>query len=516
MVRGRLVMAAIVMMVSAAPAAGQISVSPTPLTVPGGEGEERQERLTIRVASNWSGLADLTRYYNSGDWGSLQARAAQVLHELSCRGDFAFALPTGAACAQGSARRGFDLRSDYVALVWVGRNGAGKRAVRRVLVHEPAPEQFTARIPGLPDGPSRVYEVFLSEQTAAGHAAAYVFTKVDDPVAAQLPAFVGALQAPLFQLASSLLGTVRAQEQAAQAALQAMTPAERSEAMRRASETKPLSIWVRHMLPPIRRASVAIKDVVAVPVTGSALQRSVEAVTTELRVVDAGTFVCARTYAESVGAALANAASAAVCRDDATEAACFAGLETAINGVTTECAGDEGNKAIRKVSEGFRKWLIGIGGSELSLDSAMQNEPRRHFSFGALTSIAVYAKLSDERVKLNDDGVIVADPLNRQLTMAVVNFSPAGYDASSSRLTAAERVQPFVGAVILPDFGFAGGVTVSIWRGIGANVGVALLAIPTIERGEEVGLTPQNPKDPLGLGWGRAVFVGLSYNFGSK
>ena len=100
----------------------------------------------------------------------------------------------------------------------------------------------------------------------------------------------------------------------------------------------------------------------------------------------------------------------------------------------------------------------------------------------------------------------------RVMTLAFVNWSPAGYDPEADRLSLAERVRPFFGATLTPDFGIAGGANVLLARGIGIVGGVTVMFAKgaTVE---EINQLPANPDQPFSISFARAVFVGISYNF---
>ena len=120
--------------------------------------------------------------------------------------------------------------------------------------------------------------------------------------------------------------------------------------------------------------------------------------------------------------------------------------------------------------------------------------------------------LSKPRVKLDDAGTLVADPLNRVMTMAFVNWSPRGYDAESTRVSKAERTRLFFGAALTPDFGTVIGANVLIARGIGITVGVAMLFGKGATK-EEIGAPPANSQDAYRLTVSSALFTGISYNY---
>jgi hypothetical protein len=145
------------------------------------------------------------------------------------------------------------------------------------------------------------------------------------------------------------------------------------------------------------------------------------------------------------------------------------------------------------------------------LDVTFKNRPPTHLALGAGAAVIAGASLTRPRVDTKS-GVLVADPLGRVLTLALVNWSPAGYDDRNSHIEAAERIRPFIGAALTPDFGPAAGLNVLIVRGLGAAVGGALLFGKGADAAE-IGQKPSSPEDPYKLAIARAGFVGLTYNW---
>ena len=140
-----------------------------------------------------------------------------------------------------------------------------------------------------------------------------------------------------------------------------------------------------------------------------------------------------------------------------------------------------------------------------------KNRPPTHWTFGLGSAVIAHASLTKPRVKLNDD-TIIADPMPRVMTLAFVNWSPAGYDAERDDLSLSERVRPFFGATLTPDFGIAGGVNALLARGIGIVGGVTVMFAKGASP-EEINKVPSNPDQPFAISYAKAVFVGISYNF---
>jgi hypothetical protein len=116
------------------------------------------------------------------------------------------------------------------------------------------------------------------------------------------------------------------------------------------------------------------------------------------------------------------------------------------------------------------------------------------------------------RVKVKD-GILVADPLDRRLSLVVVNLGFKPYDEGAFHPTLAERLRWFVGAVVTPDFGVAAGVSAGIVRGLTVNFGGAILGVRGLQSDDELGRPPSHDEDPFRLAQARVLFLGAGYTF---
>jgi hypothetical protein len=145
-------------------------------------------------------------------------------------------------------------------------------------------------------------------------------------------------------------------------------------------------------------------------------------------------------------------------------------------------------------------------------DVTLKNRPLGRFSFGLMEAVALWAKLDDPRVKLTDDGTLVADTLPRLLTAVTFNGAFRGYDEDALTATPPEQWRWFGGAAIAPDFGAVGGISYMPVRGLAFNVGAGLLFTKSADAAD-IGAAPKDARDPFRLGVARVVFVGASYVF---
>jgi hypothetical protein len=124
-----------------------------------------------------------------------------------------------------------------------------------------------------------------------------------------------------------------------------------------------------------------------------------------------------------------------------------------------------------------------------------------------------HASINKNRVKVNDNGNLVADPLSRLLTMVVLNWSPGGYDADAPTPQASERFRLLAAGIITPDPGIAVGGSILLVRGLALTGGYGLIFTRGLGPDDEIGKPPTNTRDPLDFARAKVWFAGVSYNF---
>jgi hypothetical protein len=157
---------------------------------------------------------------------------------------------------------------------------------------------------------------------------------------------------------------------------------------------------------------------------------------------------------------------------------------------------------------------------------SLDNSPETHLGFGLVTSFAPKIFGSDQRAKV-DGNKVVANALPQTLQMAVLNWSPNGYQQKTSkRWDPAAFFRFFGGVVFSPDIGISAGSTFMVLSNLGLNVGYAHLFIARPDDPANVGVdlneknadgtfkfSPELRRDPLRTGSLGALFFGASYNF---
>jgi hypothetical protein len=487
----------------AAPAAAQVQTAPEPVTA--------APFLIHRAPAD---LDALTRSYNAGDWDGLQ----QLAREIVCvaRQSAGQAIepddPRGyAACGAGGGESGgpaadaLDLARNHVAVMWMGTDAFGTTRLMRTVVAKSRGSRYGIDLPGLSAPRGRGFtELFLSRSPQGRIASQYTSTREDDPRLAQLPAFVQSLAGPLFSTIATIAGRIPGA--AAETVHEPVRP-------RIAATAKRVGL-------PFRRASVRLQAVAREPVSSAAFAEEAWRVAADLSFEDVPHAPCARTLARTLAEALPPVTQTAACGAAAADpGACLVAFDVAITRSFDEAAAAcESGKpsrdalaAMKDVDEAFRK--LARTGTALSaeLDVTFKNRPPAHLAFGAGAAVMAGTSLTRARVDTKS-GLIVADPLNRVMTTAFVNWSPGGYDEKAPSIAAAERFRPFFGAALTPDFGPVAGLNVLLARGIGVTIGGALLFGKGADA-SEIGGRPSRPDDPYKLAITRTAFVGLSYNY---
>jgi hypothetical protein len=460
-------------------------------------------------------LERLTALFNQGDWTVFQKEARVLLDALRLGaaqnpkpGPLAACIPP--PTVPSPALSALDYTRRHVALIWIGSDALGKTQLMRAVVHWPEPEAFSADLPGIGGGNGGLTEVVLAASLDARAVSLYTSTAEKNPLAEELPGFVQAIFAPLSTTIAGLLGGVQGA-----VTKRAFTPA---------TVAPKLAVTVKGVVLPLRRASIRLQMKAKDLVSSQEFTGAVVNLATTLMFDGAGRSDRARaqiatllkelpeTAASSCAAPgpvdAANAASrAAACRD-ALDKVLKAAFDAAMTGSPS---GGEA-ATVGNVDSQFRALAVTALSSNAELDMTWKNRPLTHFAFGAGTAVIAHGRLNRIRTKVDNSGALVSDPLPRVMTMAFVNWSPAGYDEVAATLSRRERIRGFFGAALTPDFGVVGGMNVLLQRGVGIVAGAGLLFGKGAEAGE-IGKPPAAKQDPFKLALARTVFVGISYSY---
>jgi hypothetical protein len=396
-----------------------------------------------------------------------------------------------------------DVARNYYRLVWVGRDDAGSPVVQTLLVHQGTVDPIST-LPGIDEDPDvKLLDVFISADANAVLETRYVSTSAQDPLVAQIPAFVQKTDVMGF------LGGI--------AALRGGPPV--------------MSYTVARADLPFARASVTIRDTVVVPGTVSQLTDASRSLRDQLVIREARFSACAQKLASADVDAIASGLKEAVCtipegqRGLTTEQAntcrtfLAARLADAYRSTVPACtdAAMAGTDPVLYVDQQFADLVAKLRETRRGpVESRVVNAPLTRFSlgllFGAVLGDPSYSD-DNPRAKVGSNGIIIHDPLPTLLSMAVVNIHPRPYDPAGN-VTLAERLRLFAGTVFTPDFGLTGGAGVMIVRGLSVNAGVAWLFVKSPAEGFSIGANTNSATgSPLQVGGAGVVFSGLSYVF---
>jgi hypothetical protein len=281
-----------------------------------------------------------------------------------------------------------------------------------------------------------------------------------------------------------------------------------------------VSVTVAPVGLPFERATIKWKASAKEPTEIRAFWQAVETLTADLRFTDVPNSTCGRHAVDALDIALRQTAAQPACSaPDATVITCRARFDLSLRDATkqvladaecTDASGDDLD-GVKAVDAKVREFVTASMTTAADAELTFKNRPLTHWALGAGSGVLTAARLSLPRVTLGD-ALIKADPMPRVVTTAFVNWSPAGYDAELDTISGAERVRPFFGATLTPDFGVTAGINVILAHGIGITAGgVVMFAKGALL--EEIGKTPANPDKPYALSYARGFVLGISYNF---
>jgi hypothetical protein len=397
--------------------------------------------------------------------------------------------------------------SEYVELVWVSGDAFGEKALFSALIHAPALPAYATTLPGV----LSIRQVFVAQSPTHELATLYTSTQQKNPLLDQIPAVAEAAITPFLALASQARGTIDARVRATGG-----------------QQPGKGDVWatVATVTFPFERAVIDFKGVAITEPSADAIEKQASALAERLKANDARYSKCGRALADAIlkEAKLKSALCSANTASSAKRS-CIAEMDgplaTAYETERSKCTTgtpppsvpESDLEALQQVDGEFRKFFTDLKPKEITAQVKLKNLPMEHYSFGVVSALVVWGGVNKTRVKINDDGNLVSDPLPRQLNMVVLNRSFKAFDSESLTITKEERTRWFVGAVVTPNFGIGGGVSVLAVRGLALNVGAAAIGVPALKKGDTLGQAPTSANDQFGLGIAGSLFVGASYNF---
>lgn len=408
-----------------------------------------------------------------------------------------------------TSHEAFNYDKHHLAIVWAAVDVSGKTVLRRLMLKGSTDRPYALDLPGIGVRSSdpQLYELFLSIDRRATLVTVYRSTPEENPLLAQIPALAEKIIGPLIGLVAGVAGE----------------PEERrllAEEGRKEGEAPPqVYVTASAVKLPFRRATVQAKSTAHLPMIVERFKEAAASLASALRFTDVALSEPARRYAALLATAAASAADACATGRLAARA-CLEAFDTAFGAEYRRCEqtcgpdgtrpGDTDLNVIRTVDAKFRE-LVANGPERVEADVSFRNRPLTYFSFGAGTGVVLDPKMRKVRAKLEGDQV-VADPLGRELTMILMNWSPTGYDADTISPTWSERLRFFWSAILTPDFGVGFGGSFLLVRGLALNGGVGWLFTRAVSNEDLVGKPPANRGDPFELGGARVWVVGATFN----
>jgi hypothetical protein len=509
------------------------TIPATPQFVAGGNISGQTQDLLDR----WATL------YRNHDWATLQGEIKTQLAAADLK------TPNG-------TKYTVDLAKQWVIVLFASTKFNEKGEIIRVIAHDPAPELFANRFPGI----NTIYEVAISSNKDTTLQTSYASTRVENPLVTKSADFIK--QFDLAKVAAAL-GVYSA----------VTTPA--------------LTVVVNSVALPDTRATLAVKDTMKLAPTADLGKAQIEGLITQVNklrqthVDESAASPCIKAFVTQVhtelndtlrpgGVVATSVARSALVQDikDAAvnptvKAACAGRLPDPqavhityqefltrikdgritsirargqdLEGVTSaaivQATGpsdyrgwrEEAEKKgtpidyyyddtplLQQVRQAFQQ-LVATEPLTITADTAYENTPSERLTYGLVTGAMLAHEESDTRAKVSN-GKIVADPLSGTVTMATLTFRPAGTDPKARSFPARERWTLFLGGTLTPEFGLAGGAGFALNRKLSVNIAYALLRINTLREGETLDQAPQSD-DPLKNGLGHVLLLGLGYNF---
>jgi hypothetical protein len=433
-------------------------------------------------------LDDLEQRFRAGEFEEARKRARQIID----------------GAAHRTASDAYRYSSHVLAVLWPGIDAAGNTVLRRMMVSRPGAHPASLDLPGLsPDGgPPHLYEVLLTLDQRSALTSEYTFTREEHPLTAQLPSVAEALATPLFGFISAVTDVAAA-----------------GAGQRRVAEEPKRTVWARASRVPIAflRALVKVRSVARLPITTEAWKEEVNSLERHLLFQLVSRSKPARTCATRYAKAALRTPKQDACVNSKGD--CREAFDRAFSAAYEECVADaqgasqDDAKALAVVDNNYRELVADARASKVEAQAEFRNVPRSHFSFGLGTGLILGASLGEDRVKLDDSGNLVRDPLPRQMTMLMLLWSPLGYDAAAPRMQGAERWRLFVAGMLTPDIGAAVGGSMMIVRGLGLNLGGGVVFSKAASSGDEIGHPPSSSTDPFGVSTGWVAFAGINFVF---
>ena len=260
----------------------------------------------------------------------------------------------------------------------------------------------------------------------------YASTREKDPALDVLPAFVQALAGPLFQTFAAL-APVRTDSK---------TPVVAFSKTSSLPPSPPPQLFgtVSKVAFPFAYGGIKAKVSAIDPFFNrNAFTAALPRLAAKVKFEEVPTSECARDFVDYLAKELPNAIDP-TCSDVSPDFAVCKGMfdeflsksyVTARDNCPSSTHNEQDVDALVVADKRFREFVTSSLTNSAELEQSFRNRPRTRYSFGAGTAVFLKDSIKSNRprAKLDSGGKLVADPLNRVITMAFVNLAPWGYDA---------------------------------------------------------------------------------------
>jgi hypothetical protein len=433
----------------------------------------------------------LASSYYAGEWDTLQKDLKELLLN-ECKF-------TGAQ---------FDLKKDYVVVMFTARVPKPDPEILHVIVHDPQLSAFSTTLPGVgtKGDTARLRYVLISDSLDVKVATMLASTLSPNPLTTQAGAF-------LQQFDFSTLAPA------------AKTPSNRAEGDK---GTAPFATWGIVTLP-FDRAAIAEADFLGFPAKTTIDHDDLSNYTDGLDAIQAGFGSGGSTVsacAIAVNNALHDSLKIAVGKTPPPQWKDLPGIANKAIQDAVKAIEDAANNDPEKprctpadfaqvdaIARAYRATFDDPKPEKVTGTAALTNLPLTWLEFTAAAGVIVGGMTGPEPSTIDSKIYATGDPLSRAMTMGALEFH-LPFDSSLASPSRRERVGFLVGGVIKPAGGFGAGVAFMIVRGLSVNVGLIALTVAATPDGKKLGDAPDDANKPFVPGWKAGAFVGGNYTFG--
>jgi hypothetical protein len=444
--------------------------------------------------------AEVSRFYNSGDWEHLHDKLSTFIGYISC---------------YPSHPKPFDVSAEPFSVVFLDET-LETPALVRVLVQTPLTDPFATRVRGF-----QLYDLQLSPDPALFITSHYQATSVPNPLLAQLSSVL-----------STFTGGLKAPSKPGEAAVPLPPPPSPGYIVS--------MITIPEAFKPFGASlpQVSVTDQLSSP---ALVHYMLTSLTTRALADDASYFKdinCTDDVCKKIDPALPASGpitgpitvltrhlfAAFTSKDPDNKCAgpspdqttCLNALAGAMDYLTSVIAAEPAID--RAAAQDLAGRLYATFGGLANPSQAGNPPPPTQYSLGPLTKFAfslgtaaIGPTYIHRPVKLTSQNAIVSNPPTSPLTFVALDWHPHPYDETTLSPSCEERFRVIVGTSITPNPGALIGVGFGLLRGLSAEGGYVVLLDNVLRKGERLGDTATH-SNPTPRGAVGAFFLGVGYS----